>query len=232
MTPREAPRPAPRVKVTSSFRYDDGKVPATMASLRGKPRLVTEPFHLRHPTDDWHQQQQRPVAPPRADGAGRNEMPTVNLSAINNTGHFAYSREQPTGQRKVGDVKKRPVPPCPCPDDIKPHFKATRRGQVPISDIEDLNVKDQKGYCRMMNAKLNEVLFRSTGPMQHNLRGRLLAEQTWFELQSKMFLPTPITNQRSFLEVLHRFEIKRNSLARKERNIWKQVGRHCISGTF
>lgn len=193
-------------------------------------RQVPAPVYWRHPSDDAHQW---PAATSRPSAASRSEIPTINYSAINDTEYSAYRANCPTERVKIVEKKKRPIPPCPCPDDIKPKVRVKPKRSInadvkritSFGDSDDLDITDQKGYCKMMYGKLNEVYYRSTGPLQQNLRGRILAEHTWFDLQCKLFLPPPITNQRTFIEVLHRLEQRRKYSARKERNIWKQVGR-------
>lgn len=217
----QPPRPAPRSVVTTSLRHDDDKLKGRPPSRPDKTWQESAPLYRRNRIDDAHQ---------RSEGAGRSEAPTVDYSA--------YAVKCETDQQ-MGDIKKRPIPPCPCPDDIKPRFRSQHRGvdfMTPAGAGEGmygmpLDVKDQKGYCRLMKAKLNE-LYRTAGPMQHNLRSRILAEKTWFELQSKLFLQPPVTTQRTFVDVLHRFEKKRFTMARKERNIWKQVGEIFVSHTL
>lgn len=218
----QAPRPAPRRKIATSLRRDDDKVTATTAAPGGGTRQVLAPAYWRHPLDDAHQW---PAVPPRE--SGRSEVSTVNYSAVE-------CPEDKIKQTVV--VKKRPTLPCPCPDDIKPIARPKRSINADVKRItsfgdDDMDVTDQKGYCKMMYQKLNEVYFRSLGPLQQNLRGRILAEQTWFELQTKLFLPAPVTSQRTSIEVLHRLEQKRQYSARKERNIWKQVGRVFVPHT-
>lgn len=226
---RQPPQPPLRAQVTTTLRQGVNQDTTTLASLRGKTP------YWGHPTD---YAQERAVAPPRAGGTGRGEVPAVNYSALSNTTHSAYPVKCLTDRRGNIIAKKRPIPPCPCPDDIKPVLKSTRREdgdtrrQTSFGENENLDITDHRGYCRMMTGKLSEIFFRTTGPMQHNLRGRLLAEQTWFELQSKLFLPTPATTQRNFMEVLQRLEKKRETLARKERSIWKQVGQLFTFHTF
>lgn len=214
--------PRPRGQATSAFRYDDNEFLAMRASLRRKRRQMLAP--LQHPTFDAYQW---PETPNRVDDANRSEVPVINYSSINNASPIVYPVK--TEKREVNEIKKRPQLPCPCPDNIKPHKVLLRRHDekrhISFGTDDEVYIKDQIEYCRMMKSKLHEVFYRTTGPLQRHLRARLLAEQTWFELQCKLFLPPPITNRSTFIDVLQKFEDKRDTLGKKERSIWKEVGR-------
>ncbi|XP_026314507.1 uncharacterized protein LOC113226186 isoform X1 [Hyposmocoma kahamanoa] len=206
-------------EVTSPLRHDDNKAMAAAALLRDETRQVSAPLYWQNPKDDAHQ---RPIPTTVVVGASPSVLPTNNYTVIN-------SEECAADSNKSIKFKKRPIPPCPCPDDMTAYVKMNRkegvnnrrRSEFNIDD-DNLDVKDMKGYCRSIRSKLNEVFYRTPGPLQQNLRARLLAQQVWFELQCKLFLPTPVITKSTFIEVLQTFENIRDYSATKERSIWKQ----------
>lgn len=216
--------PQPCGEVTSPLRHDDNEAMAAAALLRDETRQVSAPLYWQNPKDDAHQ---RLIPITVVGGASPSVFPTNNYTVMN-------SEECPVDLSK--NIKfKRPIPPCPCPDDMTAFVRITpkkslndrRRSEFNIDD--NLDVKDMKGYCQSIRSKLNEVFFRTTGPLQQNLRARLLGQQVWFELQCKLFLPTPVINKSTFIEVLQTFEKIRDYSATKERSIWKQVGQFLAS---
>lgn len=207
-------------------------------SLRRTRRQMLAPLYWQYPTSNAHQW---PETPNRVESSTLTTKhpprlaSVINYSSINNASHIAYPVE--TEKREGVEIKKRPQPPCPCPDDIRPHRLAVpiRRDDgkrhIMFGTDEDVDIKDQLEFCRRIKSKLREESNRTTGLLQQNLRARLLAEKTWFELQCKLFLPPPITNRSMFVNVLQKFENIRNTLSTKERRIWKKVGQfylpHC-----
>lgn len=216
----QPPRPAPRKVLTTSLRHDEEKATGTTPTPTYKARQASPPMYQEGRADNVRK---LPEAPVMASGTNRSEASVVNLSTVDNASYSSYYVKCDT----AGNLMeiKRPIPPCPCPEDIKPRVRVFPRIAIPVGAGEGavpLGVKDQMEYCRFMKAKLNE-LHRTAGPVQRNMRTRLVAEQTWFELQSNLFLKPPHINRRTFNDVLHNFDKKRDKLARKERHIWKQV---------
>ncbi|XP_026314508.1 uncharacterized protein LOC113226186 isoform X2 [Hyposmocoma kahamanoa] len=161
-------------EVTSPLRHDDNKAMAAAALLRDETRQVSAPLYWQNPKDDAHQ---RPIPTTVVVGASPSVLPTNNYTVIN-------SEECAADSNKSIKFKKRPIPPCPCPDDMTAYVKMNRkegvnnrrRSEFNIDD-DNLDVKDMKGYCRSIRSKLNEVFYRTPGPLQQNLRARLLAQQ-------------------------------------------------------
>lgn len=214
------PRPRPRGGVTQPLRHLDSKAAVARPWLKDNTRQVSVPPYWRNPKDSAHQW---PAAPTTVGGVSPSEVATVNYSTINNASYATYSVECPEKPAEKKEPKRRPIPPCPCPEDIAPQPKATRR-HPPTNTEEEPIAKDDTEYCEIIKSKLKEQYYRTPAPVQQNLRGRLLAEQTWFELQCKLFLPTPVIHKTTYIEVLQKLELKRDTLARRERKIWKEVG--------
>lgn len=218
-------------RVMASLRQNVSKPMGTMATLRDKTSAFS-----RQPTDDAYEQ---PAAPAMMGGAGN----TVKYSAINKTGYVAYPVQCDVDRHEMGDIavalKRRNPPPCPCPEDeLVNQFELNRRRAADFRKVtllgfgEDLDRlygpplddRDQRGYCRMM-AKLMglDVSAGYKTPTHQRLRNRLVTEQTWYDLQAKMFLPPPVTNDRPITVVLGELDKKRLKSAAKERAMWKQV---------
>lgn len=239
---RQSPRPVPRgesEEVAPSLRHDDTKLSGMMATLGNRTRQ--EPTDNRQPLEDAHQ---RPVAPAMVGGAGHDEVNTINYSTINNTSYAAYAVRCETDRRDMGDINitsnKRTPAPCPCPEDeLINQYELNRRRAAEFrkatlfgvgQDFDrlygpPLDDRDQRGYCRMMAKIMGlDVSAGYKTPTHQRLRNRIVTEQTWFDLQAKMFLPPPVTNDRPITVVLKGLDNKRNKSAKKERLMWKQVG--------
>lgn len=187
---------------------------------------------------------QRPAAPASVGDTGHSEVKTINYSTINNTSFATYTAHCESDRREMGDIittKKRAPAPCPCPEDeMVQQFELNRRRAADFRKKELMGVgedldrlygpplddRDQRGYCRMM-AKLMglDVSSGYKTPTHQRLRNRLVTERAWYDLQAKMFLPPPVTNDRPITVVLNDLESKRNKSALRERTMWKQVGR-------
>lgn len=239
-SPRTAPRGEP-VEATPSLRHDDTKPTGMMATLGDRTRQEPAPPDIRQPLGDANQ---RPAAPATGADIGHDKGNAGAYSTINNTNFTAYAVHCETDRREMGDInvasKKRTPPPCPCPEDeLVNQYELNRRRAADFrkanlmgigEDLDrlygpPLDDRDQRGYCRMM-AKLMglDVSAGYKTPTHQRLRNRLVTEQTWFDLQAKMFLPPPVTNDRPITVVLGALDKKRNRSAKKERNMWKQVG--------
>lgn len=246
--PQRSPRPAPRGEpgeAPPSLRRDDTKLTGMMATLEDRTRQEPAPPDSRQPLDDVRQ---RLVAQAKVGDVGHDEVNTVNYSTVNNTSFAAYNAHCEVDRREMGDInvvaKKRVPAPCPCPEDeLVNQYELNRRRAADFRKVnlahvgEDLDRlygpplddRDQRGYCRMM-AKLMglDVSAGYKTPTHQRLRNRLVTEQTWYDLQAKMFLPPPVTNDRPITVVLGGLDKKRAKSAKKERTMWKQVGQFFL----
>lgn len=208
-----------------------------MALNKGEMRQVSATPRNHRPTDE------QSIAPTSMEGTGRNEVNAVTFSANHDTNYVAYAAQLASDRREMGDIaavhKRRDPPPCPCPEDeLVNAYELNRKRAADFRKITlmgygddldrlygpPLDDRDQKGYCRMM-AKLMglDVSAGNKTPTAQRLRNRLVTEQTWYDLQARMFLPPPVTNDRPITDVLAELDKKRLKSASRERAMWKQV---------
>lgn len=227
MAPRQ--RPSPR---RPSREKTEQKTPSAMAAPGLRARQESAPPDGRHVI---HAMQSVVENAPAHD-----EVKSGNTSTMKNTAQD--SRCEPD-RHEMGDinfaVRRRTIAPCPCPEDelVMPFELNRKRAadfrKVDLAGIGDdldrlygppLDDRDQRGYCRMMAKLIGlDVSAGYKTPTNQRLRNRLVTEQTWYDLQAKMFLPPPVTNDRPITAVLNALDQRRLKTAKKERVLWKTV---------